>query len=76
MATYVTESLERKLPAASPNCKLVIEKVEDGKISGYFLFGAMNQGLKPITKGDAMTETFTEGFIGEIKCTFTNVPVF
>jgi hypothetical protein len=36
----------------------------------------MNQGLKPITKGDAMTETFTEGFIGEIKCTFTNVPVF
>jgi hypothetical protein len=76
MATYVTESLERKLPAASPNCKLVIEKVEDGKISGYFLFGAMNQGLKPITKGDAMTETFTDGFIGEIKCTFTNVPVF
>lgn len=75
MASYVSESLERKLPAISPNCKLVIEKMEDGKASGYFLFGAMNKGLKPITKGDAMTETFTDGFIGEIKCTFTNVPV-
>lgn len=76
MASYVSESLERKLPAASPGCKLVIEKMEDGKASGYFVFGLMNKGLKPITKGDAMTETFTEGFAGEVKCTFTNVPVF
>jgi hypothetical protein len=76
MASYVSESLERKLPPVSPNCKLVIEKVEDGKASGYFLFGIMNKGLKPITKGDAMTETFTDGFAGEMKCTFTNVPVF
>jgi hypothetical protein len=75
MASYVTESLSRNLPPISPNCKLVIEKVENGMISGYFLFGAMNNGLKPITKGDAMTETFTDGFIGEIKCTFSNVPV-
>ncbi len=76
MANYVSESLERKLPAASPNCKLVIDKVDNGKVSGYFVFGCMNKGLKPITKGDAMTETFTEGFAGEVKCTFANVPVF
>jgi outer membrane protein OmpA-like peptidoglycan-associated protein len=76
MANYVSESLERKLPAASPNCKLVIETLEAGKASGYFVFGLMNTGLKPITKGDAMTETFTEGFAGEVKCVFANVPVF
>lgn len=76
MATYVDEALMRKLPAASPTCKLVIEKVEDGKASGYFVVGLMNKGLKPITKGDAMTETFTDGFAGEVKCTFTNVPVY
>lgn len=76
MATYVDDGLMRKLPAASPNCKFVIEKLEDGKASGYFVFGMMNQGLKPIKKGDAMTETFTNGFAGEIKGTFTNVPVY
>jgi hypothetical protein len=76
MASFVTETLERKLPAPSPNSKLVIEKLEDNKASGYFVFGMMNKGLKPITKGDAMTETFTEGFVGEVKCTFANVPVF
>jgi len=76
MASFVSESLERKLPAVSASCKFVIEKVEDGKASGYFAFGIMNKGLKPITKGDAMTETFTDGFAGEMKCTFTNVPVY
>lgn len=76
MANYVSESLERKLPAVTSNCKLVFEKVENGLASGYFLFGMMNKGLKPITKGDAMTETFTDGFTGEIKCTFSNVPVY
>ena len=76
MASFVSESLERKLPAASATCKFVIEKVEGGMASGYFVFGIMNKGLKPITKGDAMTETFTDGFAGEMKCTFTNVPVF
>jgi outer membrane protein OmpA-like peptidoglycan-associated protein len=75
MASFVTESLERKLPAASANCKFVIEKVEGGMASGYFVFGIMNKGLKPITKGDAMAETFTDGFAGDMKCTFTNVPV-
>ncbi len=75
MATFVTESLERKLPAASASCKFVIEKVEGGRASGYFVVGLMNKGLKPITKGDAMTETFTDGFTGEMKCTFSNVPV-
>ena len=76
MASFVTESLERNLPAPSPNSKLVIEKLDDNKASGYFVFGLMNKGLKPITKGDAMTETFTDGFAGEVKCTFTNVPVY
>lgn len=76
MASYVDEALVRKLPAASPNCKLVIEKVEGGKASGYFTMGIMIQGLKPITKGDAMQETFTDGFSGEIKCSFSNVPVY
>jgi outer membrane protein OmpA-like peptidoglycan-associated protein len=76
MASFVDEALVRNLPAPSPNCKFVIEKVEDNKASGYFVFGLMNKGLKPITKGDAMTETFTDGFAGEVKCTFTNVPVY
>lgn len=76
MASYVSESLERKLPPLSSTCKLVFEKIENGLASGYFVFGMMNQGLKPITKGDAMTETFTDGFIGEVKCTFSNVPVY
>jgi outer membrane protein OmpA-like peptidoglycan-associated protein len=76
MSTYVSESLRRNLPAASPNCKLVIEKVSDGKASGYFVFGMMQQGLKPVTKGDAMTETFTDGFAGELKGRFANVPVY
>lgn len=75
MASFVSESLERKLPAASPKTKFVIEKLEDGKASGYFVFGIMNQGLKPVTKGDAERETFTDGFAGEMKCTFSNVPV-
>lgn len=75
MASYVTESLARKLPAISPNCKLVIEKVENGKASGYFVFGMMSQGLNPIKKGDAMRETFTDGFSGELKGKFVDVPV-
>lgn len=75
-ATFVSADLDRKLPPLSPNCKLVFEKIENGLASGYFVFGMMNQGLKPITKGDAMTETFTDGFIGEVKCTFSNVPVY
>lgn len=76
MASYVSESLIRNLPAPSANTKLVIEKVEDGKASGYFVMGIMIQGLKPVKKGDAMTETFTDGFSGELKCRFTNIPVY
>ncbi|MGC8751351.1 OmpA family protein [Hydrotalea sp.] len=76
MANFVDEGLIRHLPAASPTCKFVIEKVENGKASGYFTFGVMIQGLKPIKKGDAMTETFTNGFAGDIKGTFTNVPIY
>ena len=76
MASYVDEGLSRKLPATSPNCKFVIEKITEGKASGYFIVGIMTEGLKPITKGDAMVETFTTGFSGELKCTFSNVPVY
>lgn len=76
MASYVDESLSRNLPATSPNCKFVIEKITDGKASGYFIVGIMTEGLKPITKGDAMQDTFTTGFSGELKCTFSNVPVY
>ena len=76
MASYVDEGLARNLPSTSPNSKFVIEKVEDGKASGYFTMGIMTEGLKPITKGDAMEQTFTTGFAGEMKCTFSNVPVY
>ena len=76
MASYVNEALSDKLPASSPNCKFVIEKVENNTASGYFTMGIMIEGLKPITKGDAMQQTFTTGFAGEMKCTFSNVPVF
>ena len=76
LATFYSESLSKKLPAASSNCKFVIEKVEDGKVSGYFIAGIMIEGLKPITKGDAMQQTFTDGFSGEMKYTFANVPVY
>ena len=76
MASYVDESLSRNLPATSPNCKFVIEKVVDGKASGYFTVGIMIEGLKPIKKGDAMQEIFTTGFSGEMKVTFSNVPVY
>lgn len=76
LASYVDNSLVRKLPPASPTCKFVIERITDGKASGYFTVGMVNEGLKPITKGDAMQQTFTTGFIGELKCSFANVPVY
>ena len=76
MATFYSASLQEKLPAVSPNCKLVIEKVQDDKVSGYFVFGNMIEGLKPIKKGDGMEQIFTTGFEGEMKCTFANVPIY
>lgn len=76
MASYVDEALIRHLPAISQACKFVIEKVENGKASGYFTVGIIVEGLKPVKKGDAMTETFTTGFSGELKCQFMNVPVY
>ena len=75
LASFVDNSLARKLPPASPNCKFVIERITDGKASGYFTVGMINEGLKPITKGDAEQQTFTTGFIGELKCSFANVPI-
>lgn len=75
LASFVDNSLARKLPPASPNCKFVIERIIDGKASGYFTEGMINEGLKPITKGDAEQQTFTTGFIGELKCSFANVPI-
>ncbi len=76
VANYVDNSLARKFPAISPNCKFVIENISDGKASGYFTVGLITEGLKPITKGDAMEQTFTTGFSGEMKCSFANVPVY
>lgn len=76
MASYVDNTLRRNLPAPSPNCNFVIEKVENGKASGYFTLGIMIEGLKPVTKGDAEQQTFTDGFSGEMKCAFSNVPVY
>ena len=76
MASYVDQALIRHLPAPSPNCTFVIEKVENGKASGYFTLGIMIEGLKPVTKGDAEQQTFTDGFSGDMKCTFSNVPVY
>jgi hypothetical protein len=76
MASFVDEGLAQHLPAASSNCKFVIEKVTDGKASGYFIMGMMTEGLKPVTKGDAMTQTYTTGFSGQVKGTFSNVPVY
>lgn len=76
MAGYVDNSLATKLPAISPNCKLVIENISDGKASGYFTVGIITEGLKPVTKGDAMQQTFTTGFAGEMKGSFANVPVY
>ncbi len=74
IATFYDESLSEKFPPASPNCKFVIEKVEDGKASGYFVGGIMIEGLKPITKGDGMQQTFTTGFSGEMEGDFSNMP--
>ncbi len=76
ISKYYSESLESNLPAASGKTKFVIEKIEDGKASGYFVAGILIEGLKPVTKGDAMQQTFTTGFAGEMKCTFFNVPVY
>jgi OOP family OmpA-OmpF porin len=76
MASYYDAGLAEHLPPASPNVKFVIEKVADGKASGYFIVGMIAEGLKPIKKGDAMEQTFTTGFSGELKCTFSNVPVY
>ncbi len=76
--TAITSALYGKffgLKVNSLSYKFVIEKLDDGKVSGYFIAGMMNEGLKPVKKGDAMTETFTDGFVGEVKCKFSNVPV-
>ena len=76
MASYVDASLTRHLPAVSPDCKFVIEKVADGKASGYFTMGIVTDGLKPVKKGDGMEEIFTTGFSGQLKASFSNVPVY
>ena len=76
MSKFVDASLGRHLPAPSENCKLVIEKISDGKASGYFVMGNAIEGLKPVKIGDAEQETFTDGFAGEMKGTFTDIPVY
>ena len=52
------------------------EKITDGKASGYFVMGNAIEGLKPVKIGDAEQETFTDGFAGEMKGTFTDIPVY
>ncbi|UYQ93619.1 hypothetical protein MKQ68_00705 [Chitinophaga horti] len=74
-ANFYTDGLQDKLPKASPNCKLVIEKVENGKASGYFILGAEATGFKKIVKGDAMTKTFSTGFLGEMKAQFSDIAI-
>jgi outer membrane protein OmpA-like peptidoglycan-associated protein len=76
MSKFVDVALARHLPAPSENCKLVIEKITDGKASGYFVMGNAIEGLKPVKIGDAEQETFTDGFAGEMKGTFTDIPVY
>jgi hypothetical protein len=51
-----------------------MEKVVDGKGSGYFTLGIMTEGLKPIKKGDAMQEIFTTCFSGEMEGVLSNMP--
>lgn len=69
------------LKDASSNCKLVVEKVENGLASGYFVFGTHLEGL-PVKRcthncdGEGADLPVTDGYGGEIKGTFTNVPVY
>lgn len=76
MSKFYDALLSSHFPPASEKCKLVIEKIADGKASGYFVLGIIVDGLKPIKVGsDTGTETFTTGFSGEISGTFNNVPI-
>ncbi len=64
------------LPPASEKCKLVIEKIVDGKASGYFVLGIIIDGLNPVRLQDGeQDETITTGYSGEISGTFSNVPI-
>ena len=62
----------------STDCKLVIEKVENGLASGYFVFGTHLEGLQPIKclDGEGSNMGITDGYGGQIKGIFTNVPVY
>lgn len=62
----------------SKDFKLVIEKVENGLANGYFVFGAHLEGMQPIKclDGEGSNLAITDGYGGEIKGIFTNVPVY
>jgi outer membrane protein OmpA-like peptidoglycan-associated protein len=62
----------------SNDCKLVIEKVENGLASGYFVFGTHLEGMQPIKclDGEGSNLAITDGYGGQIKGTFSNVPVY
>lgn len=75
MSKYYDKALYANLPPKSDKVKFVIEKIENGMASGYFTLGIIVDGLKPVTIGDAMTETFTTGFSGEMTGKFNNIPV-
>ncbi len=62
----------------SNDCKLVIEKVENGLASGSFVFGTHLEGMPPIKclDGEGSNLAITDGYGGQIKGTFSNVPVY
>jgi outer membrane protein OmpA-like peptidoglycan-associated protein len=64
--------------SVSDECKLVIEKVENGLASGYFIFGTHLEGMQPIKclDGEGSNLAITDGYGGQIKGIFTNVPVY
>ncbi|HEX3025346.1 MAG TPA: OmpA family protein [Chitinophagaceae bacterium] len=63
------------LPPPSEKCKVVIEKIVDGKASGHFVLGIIIEGLKPLRVSDTDDQTYTAGYAGEISGTFSNVPI-
>lgn len=81
LATGHAFDIGRNLKDGGSYCKLVIEKVENGLASGYFVFGTHLEGL-PMKKctqnceGEGSDLPVTDGYGGEIKGTFTNVPVY
>ncbi len=73
---YYNSGLGFDPPPPSDACKLVIESLKDGKVSGYFVMGIKTEGNNPVKIGDAMTRTITGKYEGQIKGTFKDLPVY